>query len=364
MKMKFLTAAILALGLCFGSLPASAQEDDGFPFPAQAPVADPVPVNPAARTIESGRVMVVVGSERHYGYHIGELMPVTVVISVDPGVKVNLESVKRKTLSVDGSDFELADSPVVSGPEERNGKTVYTVNLLLRSWVIKKDLVLSIDFHYATDMLPDGKTPNWKPAKTPDFVVTTSNTVSDSEKDLLPGDMSAKLSPKPFLVRPFKLSDLLPALNENDSTRRIANADIVPLDLAALLLMLPLPIWLLSVFVNRVRPGRKLSPSEKAWEVFDRVMAEASASGDLSYENLADIAGALRDYLGIAQVPTSKVAESLDSFFNEFDNKTELLTVAVSALSKLDRALYSKSELTSSEKLLLLREVERLCPRP
>jgi hypothetical protein len=357
-------AALLAVGLCFGSMPAHAQEEDGFPFPPQAPAADPVPVNPAVKSVESGRVMVVVGSERHYGYHIGEVMPVTVVISVDPGIKLNFESLKRKILNVNGSDFEVIGSPVIGTPEQRNGKDVYTINLLMRSWVIQKDLVLNVDFHYATDMLPDGKTPNWKPVTTPDFVVTTSNTVSNSEKDLLPGDMSEKLSPKPFLVRPFKLADLVPALKDHDVTRKIANADIVPLDVAAVALMLPLPLWLLLLFVNRVRPGRKLSPAEAAWVMFDRVMAEAKEKGDLSYDNLNDIASALRAYLGIAQVPTSQAAVALDSFFSEYENKAEMLTVAVSALSKLDRALFSKSELTGAEKLLLLKEVERLCPRP
>ncbi len=356
-------AALLAFGLSFGSV-AHAQEEDGFPFPPQAPAADPVPVNPAVKTIESGRVMVVVGSERHYGYHIGEVMPVTVVISVDQGVKLNFESVKRKILSVNGSDFELIETPVISIPENRNGKDVYTVTLLMRSWVIKKDLVLSVDFHYATDMLPDGKTPNWKPVTTPDFVVTTSNTVSDSEKDLLPGDMTEKVSPKAFLVRSFKLADIIPALKSYPATAKIANANIVPLDVAAIALMLPLPLWLLLLFVNRVRPGRKLSPAEAAWVVFDRVMAEAKETGDLSYANLNDIASALRGYLGVAQVPTSQVAVALDSFFKEYENKAEMLSVAVSALSKLDRALFSKSELTSAEKRLLLKEVERLCPRP
>ena len=367
MKLKtILMAALLACGMCFGTMPAHAQEEDGFPFPPQAPAADPVPVNPAVKTVESGRVMVVVGAERHFGYHIGEPMPVTVVISVDPGIKLNLEAVKRKVLSNNPTDFEFAANPVVGAPERKNGKDVYTINLLLRSWVIKKDLVLSVDFHYATDMLPDGKTPNWKPATTPDFVVTTSNVVSDSEKDLLPGDMSEKLSPKPFLVRSFKLADIVPALNGYDATRKLANADIVPLDVAGIAVMLPLPLWLLMLFVNRVRPGRKLSSAEKAWLVFDAVMADAGKTGELSYDNLRSLAGALREYLGVPSVPTNSpaMAQKLDSFFNEFSNRSEMLTVAVSALTKLDRALFTKSTLTSEEERRLLAEIERLCPRP
>lgn len=359
MKMNSILAALLALGLCFGSVAAHAQED-GFPFPPQAPAAEAVPVNPSVKNIESGKVMVVVGSPRHFAYHIGEVIPVTVVVSVDSGIKVNFSSLNRKILSVQGSDFELLETPVISSVE-KNGKTVHTVQLLMRSWVIKKDLVLSVDFHYATGMLPDGKTPNWKPATTADFVVTTSNTVSDSEKDLLPGDMTTKTSEKPYLVRPFKLGEL-PLLKNYDATK---NLEVVPLDLSAILLVSLLPAWLLLQLWNVVRPARKLTPSEKAWGVFERVIEESKKTGELSYQNLHDIAGALREYLGVAQVPTSKAAVPLSEFFKDFANQAEMLTVALSALGKLDRALFSAdAKLTATEQLTLLREVERLVPRP
>ena len=360
MKMKLLSAALLAASLCFGSV-AHAQEEDGFPFPPAAPAADPVPVNPAVKNVESGRVIVVVGSERHYGYAIGELMPVTVVISVDSNIKVNLESVKRKILTAQGSDFELAETPIILEPKVENGKTVYTVILLMRSWVIQKDLVLNVEFHYATDMLPDGKTPNWKPVTTPDFVVTTSNVISAAEKDLIPGDMTTKESAKPYLVRSVKLVDVLPMLKGNE---RLARVEFVPLDAVAVLLMSLLPLWLLGMFWNRVRPGRKLSASEKAWVVFDRVAADATTNGgELSYENLNAIAMALREYLGVAQTPTSQLAVPLSEFYRDYENKAEMLTLAVSALTKLDRGLFSKTPLTGAEKLVLVKEIERLVPR-
>lgn len=331
-------AALLAfcLILCSGTLAFAQDEEDGFPFPPQAAAADPEPVNPAVKTLDSGRLMIVVGSTRNFGYHIGDLIPVTVVVSADKGVNVNLDALKRKTLAAEGSDFELAEAPLVI-VEEQGDKTIYRVQLLLRSWVIKPVLVLNCDFHYATELLPDGKTPNWRPVTTPDFVVETSNTATDASKQLLPGDMELKQSPKPALVTPLKIGGYL-----------------------ALSL---LPAWLLLALWRRVRPARPLTTSELAWKEFDAVMAEAREAGKLSYEHIFRISGTLRSYLRIETVPTSEVAIPLEQFFAMHDNRMELMSLTVSALAKLERALYSKLPLTDSEELALMNEIERIIPR-
>lgn len=338
MKTNIFSAAVLALCLCLGagSLAYGQDDEGGFPFPPEPAAKAPKPVNPALKSLDSGRLMIVVGSPRAFGYHIGDLIPVTMVISADPNVQVNLEALKRNTLSTDGSDFELAGSPVIT-KEERAGKTIWRVQLLLRSWVIKPQLVLNLDFHYATELLPDGKTPNWRPVSTPDFVVETSNTATEASEELLEGDMGLKESPKPALVK--------------------------PLQYGAYVLLSLLPAWLLWRLWQRVRPARALTRSEIAWLEFDQVMDEAKQEGKLSYEHLKRISGALHLYLRIESIPTSEVAIPLEEFFTMHDNKMELMTIAVSALSKLERALYSKSTLTDNEELALMQEIERIVPR-
>lgn len=337
MTNKLLTA-VLACCLCFGACrPAYAQEEDGFSFPPQAAAADPTPVNPASKSLDSGRLMIVVGSPRNFAYRIGELIPVTIVISADAKVQVNLEALKRKTISLDASDFELAGTPEVV-KEERNDKNIWRVHLLVRSWVMKPVLVLNCDFHYATEILPDGKTPNWKPVSTPDFAIETSNTATDASKELLPGDMELKPSPKPALVQ--------------------------PLQIAGYLFISLLPACLLLQLWRRVRPARPLTTAELAWKEFDQVMAEAGEQGGLSYEHLQRLAGTLRSFLHIESVPVSELAIPLEQFYAIYDNKVEMMTITVSALSKLERALYSKMPLTHPEELTLMQEIERIVPRP
>lgn len=338
MNKLFLNAAALLLVLCtaVGNLAYAQEGDDGAPFPTEERTEAPAPVNPSVKSLDSGRVMIVVGSTRNFGYRIGELIPVTVVVSADPSVHVNLEALKRKTFTTEASDFELVGTPVIV-QEKRGDKNVWRIQLMLRSWVIKPVIAFNCDFHYATELLPDGKTPSWKPITTPDFLVETSNTASDASKELMVGDMEAKESPKPVLVAPLKYSGY------------------------ALLSLLPL--WLLVQAWKRVRPAKPLTTAELAWIVFDRVIADAQEKKQLNYAHLQQIASTLRSYLHIETVPLKEVAIPLEQFFALHDNKTECLAAAVGALTKLERALFSKLELSQQEKQLLLREIELIVPR-
>lgn len=336
MTNKIISTAVLALILCSGHLAYAQDEEDGSSFPPQQAAADPAPVNPATRSIDSGRLMIVVGSPRNFGYRIGELIPVTIIISGDKNVQVNMEALQRGFLSNDASDFEPAGKPVVTS-EERNGKKIWRVQLLVRSWVMKPVLVFNCDFHYATELLPDGKTPNWKPLTTPDFVIETSNTATDAAKELMPGDMDLKASPKPALVQPLKTGGYV--------------------------LLSLLPIWLLVKLWKRIRPARPLTTREQAWLEFDEVLDQAKQAGGLKYEHLQRIAGTLRSFLHIEAVPVSEVALPLEQYFAVYDNRVEMMTITVSALSKLERALYSKMPLTQQEQLTLMREIERIVPR-
>lgn len=338
MKIKTLIAA--ALVMCFSLANVAKAQEEGFPFPPAAPAASPAPVNPTQSVMEGGKLLVVVGSERHFGYRIGEVIPVTVVISADPSVKINIDAIRRKSLSAEGSDFELVEAPVIV-VENKNGRVNYVIQMKVRSWVIKDQkpvLTLAVDFLYATDMLPDGKTANWRPTSTPEFYVTTSNTVGDSAKELLEGDMSEKHAPEPVLVKPLKW--------------------------AGFALISLLPLWLLVRLWKRLRPVKALSPAAKAWLVFDDVLEEARTTG-VTYEHLQRVSNALRAYMGIEQVPLALVAVPLEQFYGLHSKKMELIAAAVSALTKLQIALYSddKRQLTRPEIAELFSEIEKLVPR-
>lgn len=332
---RYLFAIAMALSLALGVGTASAQEE-GFPFPPEAPAADPAPVNPAQLSLESGKVMVVVGSPRHFGYRIGEVIPLTIIISTDPSAHINVEGITRGVIAAEGSDFELAAKPVML-KETRGNRTVYRIQLQLRSWVIKPSLVFTGEFLYATGMLPDGKNPHWKSATTPVFVVTTSNTASDTAKELLEGDMDGKTSVTPALAAPARV--------------------------AGLVLVSLLPAFLLYRLWRRVRPERYKSREELAWVKFDAIFEDSARTGTLSYAHLESVSETLREYLRIPAVPLEDVAIPLDDFFAMHDNKLELLSVASSALGKLYAALYGKQELTNEQKAELIEEIRKIVPR-
>lgn len=333
---NILAAALLVASFSFVQT-ASAQEPGNFPFPAEEQAEDPSPVNPAQKSLESGKVMIVVGSQRHFGYRIGEVIPVTVVIAADDGIKVNIETLKRNVLAADGSDFEISEPPIFI-EEVRDGKAVTRIHLRLRSWVVKPTLVLNAEFFYAIDLLPDGVTPRWKLARTPDFVVTTSNTASETSKELLEGDMDPKVTPEPWVSQPLRY--------------------------AGFALMSLLPFWLLYQVWTRTRPVRYRSPAEKAWIVFERVFAEGNQLGTMNKDHYAGLAKALRIYLGVESVATERAGTHLNSFFDGRLDQDEMTATALSALSKLDRALYSTVALTTAEQQLLVTELERLVPHP
>lgn len=328
---------LIALVCCLtAGTAAYAQDQSEFPFPPQEAAAPPAPANPAVKSLDSGRLLIVVGSTRNFAYHLGDLIPVTVVISADPGVKVNLETLKRQVLSAEGSDFELAEPPLVL-EEDKDGKHIWRVQFLMRSWVLKPVLVFNCEFHYATEMLPNGKTPNWRSVSSPDFVVETSNTATEAAKELMMGDMELKESPKPALIQPLRYGGYF--------------------------LLSLLPLWLLIQLWKRVRPNRKFSSAELAWQELDAIMSDAEAEGALSYTHIKRIDGVLRSYLRIESVPTSQCAIPLEQFFALHDKKLELMTLTVSALNKLERALYSKVSLTDNEVAALMGELERILPR-
>lgn len=334
---RYLFAIAMAISLALGVGSASAQEE-GFPFPPEAPAADPAPVNPAQLSLESGKVMVVVGSPRHFGYRIGEVIPLTIVISADQNVQVNIDGITRGVIAAEGSDFELAGKPVMV-KEQRGNRTVYRIQLQLRSWATtnKPTLVFTAEFLYATSLLPDGKNPHWKAATTPAFVVNTSVTAPETAKELLEGDMDGKTSRTPSLAFPARI--------------------------AGIILVSLLPALLLYRLWRRVRPERYRSREELTWMSLDRIFEDSARAGTLTGVHLSQLSEVLRDYLRIQSVPLEDVAIPLADFFSMHEDKLAMLSLATSALTKLNTAVYSKIELTAEEKAELVTEIQQIVPR-
>jgi hypothetical protein len=343
-SIRWIAALLL---LVFGVAGAAYTQDFGDYDPPAAEQA--APANPVQQKYADGKVIVVVASPRHYGYRLGETIPVQIIIVSDPGVTVNVDGIVHGILSQTGSDFEMV-SPAVLSTQQQDGKNITIVDLRLRSWVTvdqsgkpKNNIVFNADLLIAVGTLPDGK-PNWTPVTTPDFIVTTSNTATDSSKDLMPGDMDQKPYPYPKAVVPMRIA-------------------------GGLLLLIPLG-WLCWLVYRRVNPPKEVPANEKAWTTFDRVLSESDGSG-ITYERTAQVAHALRAYLQIDSVPLAEVQESLETFYASDENtRYELARVAQEALAILDKALYERPDdekaiaLSASNSRELFARIDRLVPRP
>lgn len=310
--------------------------------------SEPAPQNPVQKQYADGNVIVVVNSPRHYGYRIGEVIPVEVVIVSTPGVSINIDNIMRGILDPTGSDFELVSQPVLTQSLQQ-GKNITAVKFQLRTWVTvnssgqpKNNIPFTATFLYATSQLPDGN-PNWVPATTPEFIVTTSNTATDSSKDLLIGDVEQKPYPHPTMVKPMRVA-------------------------GGALLLIPLG-WLMFLAYRRINPPRQIPANERAWIDFDRVLADSNGS-DISYARTQQVAHALRAYLQIDSVPLADVKAALETFFAKDEKQFELTRVAMEALAILDRALYERPEdettpvLSVKDARDLFARIDRIVPRP
>jgi hypothetical protein len=343
-RIRYIAAFLL---LVFGVAGAAYTQDFGdYDPPAQEQAA---PQNPVQQKYADGKVIVVVQSTRHYAYRLGETIPVQIIVISDPGVTVNVDGIVRGILSQTGSDFETV-SPAVVSAEQQRGKNVTIVDLRLRSWVTvdqygkpKNNIVFNADFLVAVGMLPDGK-PNWIPVTTPDFIFTTSNTATDSSKDLLPGDLEQKPYPYPTAVIPMRIA-------------------------GGLLLLIPLG-WLCWLVYRRINPPREIPANEKAWAVFDRVLSESDSAG-ITYERAQQVAHALRAFLQVDTVPLAEVEASLETFFSGDESRQyELARIAGEALAILDRVLYERPAdeatiaLKPGDSRELFARIDRVVPRP
>lgn len=338
-KRLSLVAMAFAFIVCLSGLAAA---QDGQPFQPPADSA-PAPVNPAQKSIDGGKVLITIGSIRPFGYHIGDRIPVTIVVSTEPGTLVNTEQLRRKVLSPTGSDFEMVAPPVIR-EATANGRKLTIIELVVRSWVIdpegkKQWLALTADLHYATGFAADGKTPNWKLVTTPELIVTTSNTATAGSKDMLDGDLDTKVTPLPGAVWPMRI-------------------------LGALLL-LSLPLWLVWRQVKRIVVGLLIPPNERAWKVFNQVLADRHRTGTISKSGYQSVANALRSFLKVESLTLAQTRSALEEVFEKHPQKDSMVAAAYSALYKLDGVLYIDGHtLGEAEQTELFTQIALVVPSP
>lgn len=305
--------------------------DEGFDEQPGDPSAPPTPANPVQKVMEGGKIQMLVGSPRHFGNRIGDVVPIRVLILTDNSVTLDFTSLKQGVLGFNGSEFELAhDDPItVRSRQVQGNKTLYIIDLRLQTFVIREPgVIFNLDLRYATERVGDSQQPNWKVLTTPDFFVTRSNT-ADNGNELLEGDLDARSGASPWLMWPLLVTGFF----------------LVGL----------WPGYLLVSWLNRIRPGYRAPAHVVAWKKFTKALKDADEFG-FGPRHYKQIASALRVYLGVEPHTVLEVGDRL--------HEHPQLATITSALSKCERVLYGGATLSDEENEELVRELEELVPRP
>jgi len=316
----------------YGGYPYEYPEDGGGTN--VQPPEPPKPQNPVRKVCEDGKIEIRLGNSRHFGYRIGDRIPIVVLIAADENVKIDFNSLKQEVLGFEGSDFELSSPAQVRSQKLKDGKVLYRIDMTVVTWVPKDNVVFQLDLRYATDLAPDGKTPNYKRLTTPDFVVSRSWTADNGEA-LLEGDLEAKPAGSswalmPVLVLAFFMLGLFPGME-------------------------------LVKWINRIRPRKVMPPKAAAWKILDKIFADARANG-FKPDHYKQIASAFRRYLGAVKGIPIEPATFLE-VRDRLEGDPELPKIE-SALTKCERVIYHGDTLADEENAELLKEIEQLVPRP
>ncbi|MBP6744078.1 hypothetical protein KA344_02545 [bacterium] len=325
---------------------------------------EPKPENPVRKTCAGGKVRMVIGitpadalgnpaSHRHFGHTIMDKIPLTVVLDVDSAVKLDFSTlVQQNVIGFAGSNFTLykaadGEPPAVSvlGPKIKDGRQIYVINLIVQTAVFKPSVVFNLDLRYAAEMLPDGKTPNWLPLTTPDFVVSKM-TVVDNGTQLQEGDLS-------------------------DKAERLPWPTVGALTLGAILMLLHSGVKLLK-WLSRIRPRQQIAPNRLAWTIFDANYEDGTANG-FKVKHLKAFSHALRVYLATLpqypQIDALTITEIGLQFPQADSRQIETIVRVITALeneifvSGADRTSESLVALSQVNLEMLFNDLESLVPR-
>lgn len=248
-----------------------------------APAPPPEPENPALKQCEHGLVQIAIGSDRQFGYRIGEPVPITILIFVAPNIVVDFTNLLEGNLMFSG-ESDLAQVGVPTITESTNGNwKVYRVDLSVRFSSPEPSHVLVVEARYATGVIEGTQLPDYRLLQTPQFVIGTSFTL-DQGHQLLPG-----------------LSDAIPV-------RTIWTGDAITG--VGLILVVVAVLSLLVLQFRRARNSYMVSNEERAWRLMNKTFADPASYDNNYYSN---VAAALRIYFGMESESSSEILARLST---------------------------------------------------
>lgn len=304
------------------------------------------PANPSMKSCEGGRIQVRVGTERHFGYRIMDLVRVTVLLKIDPGTRIDFESLRRGNLTFNGQEFDLVaplalpsgQSPVdVEARQLRDGSTLLRIELLVQSSVpasVAPYLVFRLDLRYAVGNIRDADgretaSPDWRVLSTAPIALTMSSTAVAADQFR---DIALESVPQ---VLPWPTLWLL---------------------ILGVFSILFMPGLLAVRWINRNRPGRIQSREEIAWRAIDEVYASARRNDRFSKTHVRRIAYAVRTYFGVQAATLSEVRSRLKA--------DPRLSDIVDVLRACEGVLFESGAVDDQDMMALRPKLESIIPRP
>ncbi len=312
------------------------EDDEGGSAPATPPPL--VPKNPNGQKYEKDRITIVVRNNRHFGYHIGDVIALKFLIQADNDVLFDFGNLKQGTFKVTPQNFTLLPNtkPIVESAPSGSiaNTTIYTITMQVQ--YLKKlepELAFSMDISYALDPPADKKKIKWSMLTTPNFVISTT-TLADTGDALLEGDMSPADVRQSWAMIPL-------------------------LALGCFILVWYGGLKDLVRWLNRVRIARKAPPEVVAWKVFKKVFADARDYRQFTPVYAEKVASALRTYFNIASLTVEQIAQNRQNDTN--------VAPLVFVLSKCQSVIYARLDnpvvLTETEITHLEEAVSNLVPR-
>lgn len=306
----------------------------------------PRPTSSATKTCEGGRIQMRVEVDRHFGYRIMDPMRVRVLLNFEPTTLIDLDSLRRGTITFNGQEFDLVAPfalPASAAPVDvqarslQNGSVLLKIELLVQSSVpasVAPYLVFRLDLRYAMGNIRDAQgqatsSPDWRVLSTPLVGVTMSQTA-------VAGDQFRDTALEPVQqVRPWPTLWLV---------------------ILGIFSMLFMPGYVVVRWINRHRPGRKPSREEVAWLVLDTVRAAARENDGYTKGNVRRIAHAVRVYFGVQSATTSEV----QSRIGNHPHIAEILDV----LRTCDDVLFERGAVEHVDVRAFQRKLALIIPRP
>ena len=288
---------------------------------------------------DGGKIVVRVGTTRSAGNRIGDVIAMRVEITTDRDVQLDLSTVVGGTLAAvqptgyyyyggapdTPPDFEVVETPQVTSFTS-NGKRVYQIDLLVRSWKVSDTIAFLFKFQWNDPSVGTSINEETTPTAT---LETTRSAQKDDQFDL--GN-----------------TNMQPA-------HRSPAAD--PVQWIGFSILLGLIGWLIFTMPARIWPFRQRSPEEQAWSTFNDVFQHAS--NKWSEAHYMAIATALRKYLAITHPGLE--SQPMEELRNRQDIADKPTITA--ALQMLDEAMYAQRALSAAERSELRAMLQTLVPQ-